>query len=375
MLDGSAGSALALLDACLVTGYRPTPARGVSILGTDVTITLDGGHGFNVSDVILLSGFSPAEANSEFRVASSSASSVTFSSTVNVTMESGAFIKMAPLGWDSAEISTNVKVYSQKSKNKFHSFYEVGDTKQWDSSPFMRAQIRAFDMFDNGILVGLWHTAYLAKSRSNVSGVTMAPGAAIPWVVVGDSEFVYVISDIRSSSVNIPGKATTVAAFGNAISLRDDLMTVRPLLAGVDLAVGASPSTSGSGHMVYQKSLFGDTSNIRIRHSPGEAYTVGMASSPVTLAQSNMMGVPEAREASSSYRLVSVHLAAGFTEAVALPGCFFLPRYIKEDLGFSTIEYGNLFQRVSFPSNTSAHLTAAECGTVVFDIGTDWPRL
>ena len=374
MLDGSAGSALALLDACLVTGYRPTPARGVSILGTDVTITLDGGHGFNVSDVILLSGFSPAEANSEFRVTSSSASSVTFSSTVNVTMESGAFIKMAPLGWDSAEISTNVKVYSQKSKNKFHSFYEVNDTKQWDSSPFMRAQIRAFDMFDNGSLVGLWHTAYLAKSRSNVSSISMLAGSAIPWVIVGDSEFVYVISDIMSTSVNLPGKVTTVSAFGNAISLRSDLMTVQPFLAGVDLAVGASTSNGGAGYMTFQKSLFGDTSNIRIRHSPEVAYAVGMASSPVTQAQLIMSGMPDAREASSSYRLLGVNFTAGVTGAVALPGCFNLPKYISEDLGFSTIEKGYLWQRVSFPSAAPSYLTLADCGTVVFDISTDWER-
>lgn len=372
VLDGAAGSLLNVLDACLITGFGATPVRAASFASGVVTLTLDGGHVFKVSDVVALSGFTPSEVNVEFRITSRTETTVSFTSDKAVGFVAGASIKRAALGWESTTLSTNVKVFNQKNKSKFFSYYEVNDTNQWSSSPFIRAQVRAFDIFSGGALSSLWGTYYIAKSRSNVSSIGYVAGSARPWVVIGDGEFVYVLTDIRTNNVNVDGLVTSSSAFGNAVSLRSDAPTWAPFLGGVDLAPGASNSSYGSGFQAYQRGVFSVEPNAIIRHSPNTTFSSTAEAAVVSSMLKSPPGVPNSLDMSENYHVTPAVYIAGVTPAVRLPGCYFPPAYMNDGLGFSIVDGGYLWQRASFPTSLAAQADISNCGTIVFDLVKDW---
>ena len=373
VLDGTAGSLLNVLDACLITGFGATPVRAASFASGVVTLTLDGGHVFKVSDVVALSGFTPSEVNVEFRITSRTETTVSFTSDKAVGFVAGASIKRAALGWESTTLSTNVKVFNQKNKSKFFSYYEVSDTNQWSSSPFIRAQIRAFDIFSGGALSSLWGTYYIAKSRSNVSNIGYVAGSARPWVLIGDHEFVYVFTDIRNvAAVNVDGLVTASSAFGNAITLRSDAPTWCPLLGGVDLASGANTGFTGAGNQAYQRGLFSPDPNAIIRHSPNATFVNSVASASLSSILRLTPGVPSSLDMSEKYHLTPVMHLSGQTPAIRLPGCYYPPPFMNEDLAFSVVDAGYLWQRASFQTTAQAYTDASHCGTIVFDLDKDW---
>ncbi len=374
VLDGTAGSLLKVLDACLITGFMAVPVRAAGFVSGVVTLSLDGGHNFKVSDVIVLSGFSPSGANSEFRITSITATTVSFSSTQAVEFVSGASIKRASLGWESTALSTNVKVYNQKNKSRFFSYYEVNDTLQWSSHPFIRGQVKAFDFFTDGVLSSPWGTSYIVKSRSNVTSIGFAAGAARPWVVVGDSEFVYIFTDIRTVNVNMDGVVTASSAFGNAVPLRSDAPTWAPFLGGVDLAPGASSGATGSGNQVYQRGVFSLDPNAAIRHSPNVAFSSSAQAATLTSMLGRVSGVPNSLDMSEKYQLSPAIFLSGATPAIRLPGCFLLPPFMNENLAFSVVDSGMLWQRTAFQGGVSAQTDLSVCGTIVFDLINDWVR-
>jgi hypothetical protein len=112
-ISGTKGSLLAVIDACLVTGFGLKSVTSITVASGVATVVLSSGN-FVVNQVLLVEGATPAGLNGEKRVlALTAASTFTFDATgVADGVATGTITaKVAPLGWLKAFAGTNSGAY------------------------------------------------------------------------------------------------------------------------------------------------------------------------------------------------------------------------------------------------------------------------
>jgi hypothetical protein len=77
VLSGTAGSLVAVLDACLVNGFAVSAVASLVVASNIATATISGGHSAEVGSVVLVSGATPSGLNSEKKVLSVGAGNTT----------------------------------------------------------------------------------------------------------------------------------------------------------------------------------------------------------------------------------------------------------------------------------------------------------
>ena len=122
-ITNTAGGTLALLDACLVNGFNTQTISTLSVTSNVATATFATAHGFNVDDVIAISGANETQFNSNWNVKTvADATTLTFDiTTADVTATGTISCKTAPLGWVIAYTNgTNLRTYRQPAGNRHY---------------------------------------------------------------------------------------------------------------------------------------------------------------------------------------------------------------------------------------------------------------
>ena len=216
VLSGTAGTLIAMLDACLVTGFGVVTATSVTVSGGVATATLPSSSLFLKDAVVLVAGAtSLTELNGEQRVLSGSSTQVTWATTAADGTAAGTItIKYAPLGaWTKVYSGTNLAVYRSTDPQSNGHYLRVDDTGTTS------ARVRGYEeMTDVNTGTGPFCTdtqmsggGYWWKSAS-------ANTNASKWKLFGDSRFfsVAVAAASSSSTVNI---AAPAKGFGDALAL------------------------------------------------------------------------------------------------------------------------------------------------------------
>lgn len=185
VMNGVAGSLIALFDACLVYGFNLKTATSVVVVADVCTVTYSAPHGYEVDQVILLAGATPSGLNGEQRVVSLDANSLTFATTgISDQIASGTITtKAAPLGWQKVYTDTNLAVYRSADTNGSQMYLRVND------SATTYAGLRAYeDMTDVNTGTGWWSNggAELFSTKSDAVN-----GSSRKWGLVGDSRLIY----------------------------------------------------------------------------------------------------------------------------------------------------------------------------------------
>lgn len=112
-LNGTAGSLISILDACLVDGYDLRTVNSLTVSSNVATATVSAGHPYPVGGVVLIEGATPAELNGEKRVLSATANTFTYAAPGVADGSASGTIssKMAPAGWTKAFSGTNKAAY------------------------------------------------------------------------------------------------------------------------------------------------------------------------------------------------------------------------------------------------------------------------
>ena len=114
VLNGTAGSQIAMLDAILVNGFGLKSADSLVVAGGIATINVSTGHSAIVDSVILVAGATPSDLNGEQRVVSVTTNSVSFATAVsNQTATGSITFKIAAAGWSKPFTGTNLAVFKQ----------------------------------------------------------------------------------------------------------------------------------------------------------------------------------------------------------------------------------------------------------------------
>lgn len=136
-LNRNADTLLAVLDACLVTGYGSKTLSSLVVASGVATATVDAGHDFamlgtpphDIGPVVVIDGATPSVLNAEHRIVVTSLTQFTFPTTAPDGAATGTITaKIAPLGWETVFTATNKRVYRSLDVQSIRHYLRIEDT-------------------------------------------------------------------------------------------------------------------------------------------------------------------------------------------------------------------------------------------------------
>jgi hypothetical protein len=188
-MNGVAGSAIAVLDACLVNGYNTKTIQSITRSGSTATVNFATAHGYTSDQVVALAGMDQAEYNGEFRPFN--VTSTSFDITVTgtpVSPATGATMsaKVAPLGWSKAFSGVNKAVYKSNMSAFGCLYLRVDDT---GSTYAIGRGYETMTDVDTG--TGPFPTAVQSSTGSGIPKANAADSNARSWRLFGDEGLFY----------------------------------------------------------------------------------------------------------------------------------------------------------------------------------------
>ena len=215
-ISGTAGSRIAALDACLLTGFGPVTATGITVSGGIATATVPSGQSFARHAVVLISGATPSALNGEARVLTTSSTQITFATTAADGAATGTIeIRYAPVGqWEKVYTGTNKAVYRSLDVTGPRHYLRVDDTGA------TAARVCGYEsMTDVDSGAGPFPTDAIMSGGGYWWGGATAGSDAVRWKLFADSRALLPAIAPYSYSA-----ATAIAAplrgFGDPIALR-----------------------------------------------------------------------------------------------------------------------------------------------------------
>lgn len=211
--NGLAGSLVAVLDACLTTGWGLLTAQTASVSAGVCTLGFATGHSFEALSVALVAGAGAAAINGEQRVSTTTTNSISFpvSGVADGSVSGTITAKIAPAGWVKPHAGTNKGAYKSPAPNASGCVARIDDTLA------RYARLRAYksmtdvDTGDGPTPVEAQLSGGLYIPKSNV-----ADTSSRRWVVVATEKFVHLA--IATSST-YPNDYTSIA-WGDFPSLK-----------------------------------------------------------------------------------------------------------------------------------------------------------
>lgn len=214
VLSGTAGSLIAVLDACLQDGFGLKAASGITVASGVATVSFANGHSFEPDTIALIAGATPGALNGEKVVLTTSTNTVTFAAPgVPDGAATGSIsAKLAPAGWEKVFSGTNVAVYRSLDPESTRMFLRVDD-----SSPTNARVVGYESMSDANTGVGPFPTAAQISGGGWWPKADGANATARAWTLVADSKgFTLHVHTYAST----PGASGCVWYFGDFASLK-----------------------------------------------------------------------------------------------------------------------------------------------------------
>jgi hypothetical protein len=253
VLNGVAGSLIALLDAVLVNGFDLKSANSLTVAGGIATMPFTGSHSAQVDSVIVVAGSSIAALNGEQKVTAVGAGFVKFATAAADGVASGTItFKMAPLGFAKPFSGTNLAAY------KSSDIAASGFCLRVDDTATTSARVVSYEsMSDINTGVGAFPTAVHISGGGYWAKSSNANSTAVVWAIHGDSRLFYITIQAGSSG-SAARQVSPSRCFGDPIAFKPggdpyacmlnysgtatlDSMTTGGVGSGADAVVSATP--------------------------------------------------------------------------------------------------------------------------------------
>lgn len=249
-LNNTAGSLDAVLNACLVTGFRVLTLDSVTVAANVATATVAAGHGYGPGRIVELAGAGTGAINGRKLVTVTGASTFTFAApgVADGTISGTITAKRAPLGWARPLSSGNVSIYTRTDVTATSMALRVDDSGS-GAAAATYARWRMVESYsDLSTFTGPTPPASVYGGGGQYIPKGPNSSTAKPWVLVGDGRTFYLFTDASgwpASSYN--GAPNGVWAFGDIEPFRSG-DAYGCILAGAD--DGASPNSTTLGNTV-----------------------------------------------------------------------------------------------------------------------------
>lgn len=192
-LSGTAGTLIAVLDACLASGYGSVTINSLVVSGGVATCTVSTGHGFSMigetGPVIVIAGASPAALNGQWRVASVPSTTVFTFAVAGVSDQTASgtiTAKRAPAGWTKSYSGTNKAAYSRTQLGATTALLRV------DDSGTTHARLVGYEsMSDIDTGTGPFPTTAQVSGGLYLIKSTNSGSTARPWFLIADGKTLY----------------------------------------------------------------------------------------------------------------------------------------------------------------------------------------
>lgn len=236
--EGSNGQMLQVLDACLIDGFNPQTVTMATKTATTVTLTFGVAHGYELLQIIAVSGATDAALNGLRRITSKTTTTVTIDA-IGVAVTTGTIkTKVAPLGWESIFGSADPlkRAYrsnnNQSSRSVLYLDMTIPSGSGYDpSNPAKRAMISICeDMTTLGVQINSYTDVqnrydinangklFWYQSRGQFKSVPVSNSENQTWVVVGNGKIFYMFNE-WGTTLPTPSPVRDFFAFGDADSL------------------------------------------------------------------------------------------------------------------------------------------------------------
>lgn len=215
--SGSNGQLLQVLDGCLIDGYNPKTVATATKTTTTVTLTFGISHGYELLQLIEVSGATDAALNGQHRVISNTANTITIDA-VGVVVTTGTIAtKVAPLGFESIfgsadplrrayrsneDRSTKTVLFLDMNLPTGHGYNATNPAKRamvslCEDMTTLGVQINSYTNAENNYAVNpngkfLWHQA-----RDRAKNTSITSTSAGGWVLVGNGSVFYLFNEWR----------------------------------------------------------------------------------------------------------------------------------------------------------------------------------
>lgn len=190
VLSGTAGTLLAVLDACLVTGFGLKTADSVTVASGVATVAFSSGHSFEPGTIALIEGATPAGLNGEKRILSTTSNTATFSAPGIADGAATGTIsaKLAPAGWEKKAFSgTKLAAYRPSAPESTRMYLRVDDSGDKNARVVSYEAMTDISTGTNPIPLAAQVAGGLWWPKSATANAT-----ARAWRVFADSRGVYV---------------------------------------------------------------------------------------------------------------------------------------------------------------------------------------
>jgi hypothetical protein len=244
VLSGTAGSLIAVLDACLVNGFGVSSVASLVVAGGIATATVSGGHSAEVGSVVVVSGATPGGLNGEKKVLTVGGgnTTLTYDATgISDQTATGAIsLKIAGAGWSKAYSGTNLAAYKSGNVAATGCYLRVDDSGTTD------ARVTGYESM-TGISAGTG--AFQSVAGGGYWPKASAAGAtARNWVVVADDKTAWLW--VNSSTTATFENGLTLG-FGDFVSYKSgDAWSCALHAPAASIAASTSSSTSAIGYAI-----------------------------------------------------------------------------------------------------------------------------
>lgn len=200
VLNGTAGSLIGVLDACLVNGFDMRAVDSISVSSGVATVSISAGHTYEVDAIVLIAGATPAGLNGNKRVLSVTANTFTFDATgVSDGAATGTInCRMAPVGWQKAFSGANVAVYRSQDVTGTRGFLRVDDTAAQNARVVGYENMTDVNTGVNPFPTNSQRSGGLWWPKANSTATT-----ARAWMLIGDQRTFYLFVNTSTNGSTV----------------------------------------------------------------------------------------------------------------------------------------------------------------------------
>lgn len=395
-MDGvklSEGQMLNVLDAGLVNGFNPQNVSTVKVTASSVTLTYATDHGYELRQLVLVTGATDAKLNGKHRVIAKTRETITLDAK-GVTVTTGTITtKIAPLGFESifgnstplkrAYRSANLEgtrtvLYLDASLPTGHGYNATNPAKRLmvdlcEDMTVLGTQINSYTStinkrgtYKNGSL--FWYQARPYTKTEPTVSVEFRP-----WVIVGNGDVFYIFNEWQDYNA-MGNKLRDLYAFGDVDSLGGDTDQYNCMWMGAitenDIdgiyqastggQIGGDIDSAGVGFFIKDHTGVGTIQKFVL--SPDGRAAVGYSGHSLDVPL-----IPFPNPASQSMVCLPLHTLTNKGLRATMPRLMSIPQHLQSNIATHDLTItGNILTVAVFYTNRTSGL---ENGFYAIDLG------
>jgi hypothetical protein len=376
VLNGTAGSLIGVLDACLVNGFSLRTVDSLTVTSNVATANISAGHGYEVDTIVLIAGATPSGLNGRKRVLSATTNTITFAApgVADGSATGTMNVRLAPAGWEKPFSGTNLAAYRSAEIASTRCFLRVDDTAAQNARAVGYESMSDINTGTGPFPTSAQVSGGLWWGKANSTATT-----ARSWMVVADDKtFWYYVNTVGSSSP-VDG---VVYGFGDVNSLKSGD-------AYGCVLFGPSTDLSASTSVQIQHAFYAQMTSTTTSGYLARAYTAIGGAAPtykraesycrqeVTSGLSTDIPYPNGADNGLILSRMTVQEAGGHVRGV-LPGLYFVPQILtatsfsaQDKIAGQGVLAGRKLLAVK-ASGGSATNSSTNAATGFFDITGPW---